>query len=303
MIEGRRDGRAERARDGCCRAGSTRGGMRDEGLTRRTNQHGTPNIQIYSSFVIRHSSYPDSPAATRTSTPRRRSPHSTTPPCRRSEPGILPDLCGHVRRQSSRLVAEDERHPAPPQPFAPQLTRVRIGADRPKAAALQPGEQTRDVFRADTGTLNSDPMLPRKVFGSNGSTHGSIRMIAAAPTASAVRISVPRLPGSCSRSSTSTSSRPVSLRSARDASGMWKVATMPCGSSRSDSAAITLGATGSSSPPPGEAGDQRLRFGTGELRRAKEDLVGRRAGVERHVQQLQAFNQEARAGLAILALA
>ena len=32
-------------------------------------------------------------------------------------------------------------------------------------------------------------------------------------------------------------------------SGIWNVATMPCGSSRSDSAAITLGATGSSSPP------------------------------------------------------
>ena len=67
---------------------------------------------------------------------------------------------------------------------------------------------------------------------------------------------------------------------------------MPCGSSRSDSAAITLRRDGQQlAAGLAEAGDQRLGFGAGELRRAEEDLVGRRAGVERHVQQLQAFHQ------------
>lgn len=38
-------------------------------------------------------------------------------------------------------------------------------------------------------------MLPRTTLGSKGSTHGSIKITPAAPTASAVRISVPRFPG------------------------------------------------------------------------------------------------------------
>ena len=81
---------------------------------------------------------------------------------------------------------------------------------------------------------------------------------------------------------------------------------MPCGSSLSSTApAITLGATGSSSPPARRnRAIKRLGFGTGELRRAEENFVGRLpCGVERHVQQLKAFHQKARAGLAILALA
>ena len=82
-------------------------------------------------------------------------------------------------------------------------------------------------------------MLPRTVFGSNGSTQGSMRRIAAAPTASAVRMSVPRLPGSCRRSRTITSSCPDSFSEDSVASGMRKVATMPCGSSRSDNVSIT----------------------------------------------------------------
>ena len=86
-------------------------------------------------------------------------------------------------------------------------------------------------------------MLPRTVFGSNGSTQGSMRRIAAAPTASAVRMSVPRFPGSCRRSRTITNSCPVGFSESSDASGMRKVATMPCGSSRSDNVSMTRGDT------------------------------------------------------------
>src|ERR1700734_3824180 len=58
---------------------------------------------------------------------------------------------------------------------------------------------------ATTGTLNRDPAVARTVFGLVGSTVPSQHTTASTPAASAVRITVPRLPGSLTSTQTTTS--------------------------------------------------------------------------------------------------
>ena len=156
---------------------------------------------------------------------------------------------------------------------SPRWGLLRPAADRGRAAT----RTGRRRLRADHQHVNSDPMLPRSVFGIERVHAGSTRMIAAAPAASAVRISVPRLPGSCSRSSTTAGSRPDGSRWASDASGMWKdgddalrflALRQRCHHGRRHRKQLTAG--------PSEA-LRSAQLGSGELLRAVEHLVGRLA--------------------------
>ena len=61
-----------------------------------------------------------------------------------------------------------------------------------------------------TGTWNNDPAVDRTVLGLVGSTVPSQQITASTPAASAVRITVPRLPGSRTSTHTTTSVAPSS---------------------------------------------------------------------------------------------
>jgi hypothetical protein len=99
------------------------------------------------------------------------------------------------------------------------------------------------------GTANTDPMVARTVSIENGSTVSPIRITPEAPAASAVRMMVPRLPGSRTRSSATQVSPGAGEIAPSDASFWSKTAITACGLSRRVIAVSTFSLTSKTSPP------------------------------------------------------
>ena len=97
------------------------------------------------------------------------------------------------------------------------------------------------------------PIAARKAFGENASVLPVPRRTAAAPIASAVRIIVPRLPGSCNASSAAIS--PCGKSSALSGavkSGVLTAAAIPCGAEVSHTVSSTARLTEKNSAPSAE---------------------------------------------------
>ena len=100
------------------------------------------------------------------------------------------------------------------------------------------------------GTVNSVPTLARTTLGLNRSVTGSQTISAAAPTASAVRSRVPRLPGfSIAVATTYSGSAGAAGRPSIRQSGVGATASNPSGRSRYESLANTSSPAGTSSAP------------------------------------------------------
>ena len=116
-----------------------------------------------------------------------------------------------VRRvvgQALLLVAHQQEHrPAGIVDRAIVDRALEMGAgDRDRAKPCRQARNSGAVARA-SGTAKIEPMVARTVSSENGSVVSPTRMTPFAPTASTVRMTVPRLPGSRTRSSaTQTSS-------------------------------------------------------------------------------------------------
>ena len=94
-------------------------------------------------------------------------------------------------------------------------------------------------------------MVARTVLGAKGSAQPGSRNSPAAPKASAVRQTVPTLPGSCTPSSTSR--RPSGSASGGAVSGVWHTASMPWGVSTVDTARSSASGTSTTRTPAGSS--------------------------------------------------
>ena len=181
---------------------------------------------------------------------------------------------------------------------------MRIGADGPQAAALQPRKQTGHIFGADHRHVEQRPHAAAqrlRIERIDARFDQEDRRRAHCVRRADQRAQVAGILQPVEHQHELAARQlEIGERGGRDVEGGHDALRLIALRQRRhhvgrDGQQLAAGAA--------EAGDQRLGFGAGELLRAEENLVGRRAGVERHVQQLQAFNEEARAGLAILALA
>ena len=97
-----------------------------------------------------------------------------------------------------------------------------------------------------TGMRNSEPAVARTTFGLNGSTEPGVSTTASAPAASAERMIVPALPGSPSRSATSTSDAAGGSTAGR----MRTTASNGCGDSVEATRSTTPVAKANTDAPP-----------------------------------------------------
>ena len=112
---------------------------------------------------------------------------------------------------------------------------------------------------ARIGRRKLEPAAERTAFGFQGSTVPGSTSTPRAPSASAVRTSVPKLPGSCTASSaSSTTSSSPRRRSASCQRGISATASTPCGVSVSASCASCPGSTRRTGTPARSARCSRL---------------------------------------------
>ena len=122
-----------------------------------------------------------------------------------------------------------------PQPQVKSVSQT-IFACRSSAAAYNfksclwqnDSKSTSFTFTAN-GRLNSDPIAERTTFGEKTSAVPFRQMMAAAPSASAVRMSVPILPGSCNRSKISRQLFGNIVKSFKEQSFFCTTSIKPCG--------------------------------------------------------------------------
>ncbi len=175
----------------------------------------------------------------------------------------------------------------------PAPTGYRSCAASGTGAATSPVQGSRQV--------EQQAMLARSIFGSTGSTPGSICTTAAAPAASLVRTSVPRLPG--------LQPGPA-RRMARAAPGGHRRSRIEASTRCRQYADLALGQCihhrGRDAQDGRRGAPETFEEGRCNLPRhllfAVEDRVGLRAAVQRHVEQLQPLDEEAALLLAMLPL-
>ena len=153
-----------------------------------------------------------------------------------------------------RLVAEE------PRGRRGERVAERRQRSPPMSAASTARPASRTTERASASDApvairrwKSDPVVERTTFGLYGSTEAPVRITESAPAASAARMIVPALPGSCTSSSTTTSRAPGGTASRSRTGACRATATTPCGVRVSAIAARASSLASSTSTPAASA--------------------------------------------------
>src|SRR5437764_769158 len=179
--------------------------------------------------------------------------------------------------------------------WTPELSRSSAPLSRVVASKRTPAPRrvvaaARVSAPRTTGRWNRLPAVARTHFGLSGSTDSPARTTASAPTASAVRITVPALPGSATSTSTASSRGAAATTSASPVSSPRTTATTPCGVTVSDRLSATRSVT------------RVTRAPAGGLQALDEAVVGHAVGASGRVDALDPQRAEvalARAAVAI----
>ena len=201
--------------------------------------------------------------------------------------------CGQRVGQALLLVAHQQQH----RPAG--IVDACGSRPRPSDACRRRGRESPCARRGTppaclaTGTAKIEPMVARTVSSENGSVVSPTRMTPLAPTASTVRMTVPRLPGSRTRSSATQTSPSAGLTSRKRRQALLEDADDHLRIVAPGDRASTFSLTSSTVPPAATV--RAATFSTAALPRAglgEDQRADRPAEFERVDDELQPFGDE-----------